>query len=668
MFISLPSSGQILRWAVVPDNSESYYSPQLLYRQDSRGQRRPYLLYGTGGETHGGSLYIVALDELLLRGSLINSVALYTDCCKGVMAPATLIDLNEDHTHDIVLAAFNSTVLVIDGQTLRLLWRRKFGQSESYSTPAVGFFNHDHVPDFLVQYQYGPGFPIYYYSQVQVLDGRDGRPLLNNSIKMLIGSQSSPLTISVADPEARSAIEAAADGHQQPPSTSTRTFGHDLFLFWDSTCEHSGLRLDGNPASDNQQAAFKLRFANVHEASRADYCRLRFKKQMKTRLLAMGWDLNQVTLYDSSDPSVKQLEANSERNYTQIGQEFLRRHPDYAVASVEDLPPPSAQPRLRQQPIRLPSETTSMVDNGLLPPLNFLQPNNNFNSNNSAIDAFAKYKSQFLFPTPATPLQPMQSMQQPEMAHFERPVDENFFNALQGNFGGVGNLNEINSQDDSLDANLDMQRRPEDLLDRFEAMERSRKSENDDMAANEPDSINIFKQLWPRAGRDDHRRRKKRHVGVHDGEGVQRIISTGTLAPSTEPGAIDVIFTTFWIPPSKKVKLVTKQLQQCLDFYMRPELEQIRFNPKSNLIGYDHDAYVDYVNDLCEQILHKGASASNGQSAGSTSYSPFNVPMGSLTVYRKRIRCSNDGFSIKPFAHQIWPSYMGIKADSVANV
>jgi len=36
-----------------------------------------------------------------------------------------------------------------------------------FSTPAPGYFNDDDVPDFLVHWQYGPGFPIYYHSVVR---------------------------------------------------------------------------------------------------------------------------------------------------------------------------------------------------------------------------------------------------------------------------------------------------------------------------------------------------------------------------------------------------------------------------------------------------------------------------------------------------------------------
>ncbi|CAF4280017.1 unnamed protein product, partial [Rotaria sordida] len=47
-----------------------------------------------------------------------------------------------------------------------------------------------------------------------------------------------------------------------------------------------------------------------------------------------------------------------------------------------------------------------------------------------------------------------------------------------------------------------------------------------------------------------NRRKYKRHVGPHDNGGLQRIISTGTLAPSFEPNSkstIDLIFATYLI-------------------------------------------------------------------------------------------------------------------------
>lgn len=34
------------------------------------------------------------------------------------------------------------------------------------STLTPGYFNDDTVLDFLVKYQFGPGFPVYYYAKV----------------------------------------------------------------------------------------------------------------------------------------------------------------------------------------------------------------------------------------------------------------------------------------------------------------------------------------------------------------------------------------------------------------------------------------------------------------------------------------------------------------------
>ena len=36
----------------------------------------------------------------------------------------------------------------------------------SYRTPSPGYYNDDDVPDFLVRWQHGPGFPMYYHSIV----------------------------------------------------------------------------------------------------------------------------------------------------------------------------------------------------------------------------------------------------------------------------------------------------------------------------------------------------------------------------------------------------------------------------------------------------------------------------------------------------------------------
>lgn len=53
-------TGKVLRWVGVPDDKESYYSPQVYQLLDGL----EIVLFGTGGETHGGSLWYISLDDL----------------------------------------------------------------------------------------------------------------------------------------------------------------------------------------------------------------------------------------------------------------------------------------------------------------------------------------------------------------------------------------------------------------------------------------------------------------------------------------------------------------------------------------------------------------------------------------------------------------------------
>lgn len=59
------SSGHVINWVGVPDDKESYYSPQLYTLPDGT----QLVLFGTGGETHGGSLWVVKLVDLM-RGDI----------------------------------------------------------------------------------------------------------------------------------------------------------------------------------------------------------------------------------------------------------------------------------------------------------------------------------------------------------------------------------------------------------------------------------------------------------------------------------------------------------------------------------------------------------------------------------------------------------------------
>lgn len=75
-------------------------------------------------------------------------------------------DLNGDKNNDIISAMFNSTIIAFDGQTLKQIWNYTVNSSETLGTPIPGYFTSDNVTDFLIKYQTGTGFPVYYYSQV----------------------------------------------------------------------------------------------------------------------------------------------------------------------------------------------------------------------------------------------------------------------------------------------------------------------------------------------------------------------------------------------------------------------------------------------------------------------------------------------------------------------
>ena len=83
--------------------------------------------------------------------------------------------------------------------------------------------------------------------------------------------------------------------------------------------------------------------------------------------------------------------------------------------------------------------------------------------------------------------------------------------------------------------------------------------------------------------------RSRRHIGPHDEDGLQRLLSTGTLAPSTLPKthpnynhSIDFLFATYWFFPAK-TRAILPQDQACIENKMVEE--EIRFDPKSKCLS-----------------------------------------------------------------------------------
>ena len=70
------ADGQILSSSVVPDGRESYYSPVLHQSQDGTTT----VLFGTGGETHGGALWYITLHDLY-KGNIDKVGGIFCQSC-----------------------------------------------------------------------------------------------------------------------------------------------------------------------------------------------------------------------------------------------------------------------------------------------------------------------------------------------------------------------------------------------------------------------------------------------------------------------------------------------------------------------------------------------------------------------------------------------------------
>lgn len=46
----------------------------------------------------------------------------------------------------------------------------------------------------------------------------------------------------------------------------------------------------------------------------------------------------------------------------------------------------------------------------------------------------------------------------------------------------------------------------------------------------------------------------------------------------------------------------------------------------------------------------------------------FKIPLMGTSIHRKRLKCLNNLTLIRPHKEQLWPSYMGLFADGIANI
>jgi hypothetical protein len=106
------------------------------------------ILFGTGGESVSGGLYSISLENILEREE--RYVTIMKSFEKGFMVPPIILDIDDDGIEDILVSCFDGTLALIDGKTMKTLWKRVFDGFEFYTTPAPGDFNSDSFVDFMI--------------------------------------------------------------------------------------------------------------------------------------------------------------------------------------------------------------------------------------------------------------------------------------------------------------------------------------------------------------------------------------------------------------------------------------------------------------------------------------------------------------------------------------
>ncbi|MFN5458994.1 MAG: T9SS type A sorting domain-containing protein [Bacteroidota bacterium] len=173
-------TGNVLAKAVTPDSAETYCSPVVA---DIKGNGTNYIIFGTGGENLGGSMWAAELVNGLMNNDLSQAIPLVSNPSKGFIAPASIAKYSNDGSSDIIIQGYDGTVYRVNGLTFGLKWTQSFPGTESSAAPVIGNFTGNLKPDvFCVLYKgTAPSYTDFY--QV-MLDGSNG----NLSYKDSIGS------------------------------------------------------------------------------------------------------------------------------------------------------------------------------------------------------------------------------------------------------------------------------------------------------------------------------------------------------------------------------------------------------------------------------------------------------------------------------------------------
>jgi hypothetical protein len=164
-----PRSGSVIASDTMPDGKESYMTPLCFPGRDTQDA---LVVFGTGGETIDGNLYIARISDLVSK-KLSGSKVIASEKGHGFIAPPLLADITGDGILDVLAISHGSTAWAIDGKDYSVLWKRNFPNTECSNSFAAGYFTDDDIPDVFTFVSRGQ-WPNSAGSLQVMLDGKDG--------------------------------------------------------------------------------------------------------------------------------------------------------------------------------------------------------------------------------------------------------------------------------------------------------------------------------------------------------------------------------------------------------------------------------------------------------------------------------------------------------------
>lgn len=162
-------TGKHISHAAMPDGKEIYMSVTV---SENHLTGKTEVIFGTGGETIGGNLYVDYLSSVM-KGDLSEAKILHTSNTKGYIAPVVRADFNKDGLLDIVVNSVDGRLVLIDGASFEVVWQLPIQGTEAYSMPCLGYFNDDDVLDIFISYGQGI-WPNIEWGVQKMINGKTG--------------------------------------------------------------------------------------------------------------------------------------------------------------------------------------------------------------------------------------------------------------------------------------------------------------------------------------------------------------------------------------------------------------------------------------------------------------------------------------------------------------